>query len=121
MTDIDLLPESVKEKILHAIGKDIVAKAKRLAPIDTGLLRSKITYKLEGNRLIISTEDVEYAEFLEYGTSNIKIGTPAEPRKLDNGTYLPFIRTAIYRCPMANIVKQVLKGEQTDDNSNETG
>ena len=109
--DFNLLSPLIKEKILHRIGQEIVAKAKRLAPIDTGALRSKITYKVDGNRITISTEGIEYAEFLEYGTSKISIGTPEDPRRLPNGTYLPFIRTAIYQTSIPRIVKQVLKEE----------
>jgi len=109
--DFNLITPAIKEKILHRVGQEIVAKAKRLAPIDTGALRSKITYKLDGNRLTISTEGIEYAEFLEFGTSKIPVGTPEDPRKLPNGTYLPFIRTAIYQTNIRSIVKQVLKEE----------
>lgn len=84
--------------VMDKIGAIITARAKRLAPIDTGFLRQHIFYKVLDDKTVeVYTEGVSYAEFLEYGTININVGSEKNPRKLWNGTYLPFMRPAIYQ------------------------
>jgi len=51
-----LLVEALKDKLTKEHGKF------------TGSLQSSITYKLDGDDVVISMED--YAEYLEYGTPN---------------------------------------------------
>lgn len=55
--------------------------ATRLAPVDTGRLRSSLTYITEDNAAIVGT-DVEYAKKMEYGGS----------RQAPNG----YLRPALY-------------------------
>lgn len=58
---------AVREQIMKRIGSAIVTKAIRASPIDTGILRSKIKYEIDGNILHIIC-DVPYAQDMEYGT-----------------------------------------------------
>jgi hypothetical protein len=53
-------------RLLNRIGALVERKAKRLAPIDLGLLRASIKHRVEGMSVIIYTE-VEYAEDMEFG------------------------------------------------------
>src|ERR1051325_5349625 len=46
----------------------IEAKAKQLAPVDTGLLRSSITTEIQGPLKATVGTNVEYAEYQEFGT-----------------------------------------------------
>ena len=94
----ELLTNDVKNEILRRIMEEMVRKAKRLAPIDTGFLRAHIKGKVSGpDEITIFTEGVDYASYLEHGTKWIKIGTEELPRKLPNNTYLPFLKTAVYQ------------------------
>lgn len=68
------LTESGKEKVKEALlrkGLKIEAEAKRLAPVDTGRLRSSITTELDetgsGIKVRVGT-NVEYAPYIEFGT-----------------------------------------------------
>jgi HK97 gp10 family phage protein len=47
---------------------DVEAGAKRLAPVDTGLLRNSIQSLLEGDLTGVVFTNVEYSVYLEYGT-----------------------------------------------------
>ena len=62
----------VDEASMHAIGIEIVEALKdRLTPEhgkDTGIGQSGISYRIDGDEIIISMED--YFEFLNYGTPN---------------------------------------------------
>lgn len=53
----------------------VEAAAKRICPVDTGRLRASITHRLEhdaeGLLAIIGT-DVEYAAYVEFGTSHMR-------------------------------------------------
>ncbi len=53
-----------------ALAQDVAVDAAAMAPVDTGQLRDSIT--AEADRV---TTDVEYAAYVEYGTSD----TPAQP------------------------------------------
>lgn len=53
------------------IGAQIERRAKRLAPVDTGRLRSSITHTVEqtGDGVLVTVySDVEYAPYVEAGT-----------------------------------------------------
>lgn len=71
-------PDSEVGKDLKRRANRVERAAKRAAPVDTGRLRSSITNELgaEGSDLVarIGT-DVEYAAFVELGTSR----APAQP------------------------------------------
>jgi HK97 gp10 family phage protein len=47
---------------------DVEAGAKRLAPVDTGLLRNSIQSVMEGDLTGVVFTNVEYSVYLEYGT-----------------------------------------------------
>ena len=57
----------------HAFG--IEAKAKALAPVDTGLLRNSIQTNIEGPLKATVGTSIEYAAYQEFGTRHQK-GTP---------------------------------------------
>lgn len=73
---LDKLPEDVDKKVADLINKtaiNIQNNAKRLAPVDTGRLRSSIRirfYRDNGPAADIYT-DVEYAAYLEFGTKRM--------------------------------------------------
>jgi HK97 gp10 family phage protein len=50
----------------------IEARAKQLAPVDTGLLRNSIQTKIEGPLKATVGTNVEYAEYQEFGTRHQK-------------------------------------------------
>lgn len=58
-------------RALTKIGLVAVGYAKRLCPVDTGRLRNSITFYTEDNAVHIGT-NVEYAQFVEEGTSKQK-------------------------------------------------
>lgn len=62
-----MIDEKSMNDILTKIGIIVSGKAKRLAPVDLGFLRSTIGYKVEGNIVRIFCT-AEYAKDLEYGT-----------------------------------------------------
>ena len=64
----ELFHQELKDMILERIGATIKAKAIRNAPIDQGDLRGKIKHRIEGDTIIIYTEGVDHAEWMEYGT-----------------------------------------------------
>jgi HK97 gp10 family phage protein len=53
----------------------IEARAKQLAPVDTGLLRNSIHAEMKGPLKATVGTNVEYAEYQEFGTRHQK-GTP---------------------------------------------
>ncbi len=65
-----VLGEVAEEAIPATLANDVADLARAYCPVDTGRLRDSITAGPNG----VST-DVEYASFVEYGTSD----TPAEP------------------------------------------
>ena len=73
--------KSGEDKIAEALNKKalrIVRQAKQLAPVDTGRLRSSITAELirsDGRPKDVVGTNVEYAPFVEFGTSK----QPAQP------------------------------------------
>lgn len=48
---------------------------RRRAPVDTGRLRSRIDVRQVGDRVLVGPDGVEYAAFVEFGTSD----TTAQP------------------------------------------
>jgi len=85
----------VRDEFLQAAGIAIARQAKELAPVDTGLLRASINWSTPGNgggletpagrenELSVADKDtakigtnVEYAEYMEYGTARFPTGKP---------------------------------------------
>ena len=56
---------------LHRAGTQVVAKAKTLAPVDAGFLRSSIDYQVIGKTLTIRV-GAPYGMFQEFGTRYIR-------------------------------------------------
>ena len=66
--------EQVTDRIkvaLEAVGLQGEAYAKRYCPVDTGRLRNSITHTTDEDSAYIGT-NVEYAPYVEYGTSKTK-------------------------------------------------
>lgn len=58
-------------RALYKIGLAAEGFAKKLCPVDTGRLRNSITFDMDGTSVYIGT-NVEYAEYVENGTSKRK-------------------------------------------------
>lgn len=72
----DEIKEAAREAVitaLEAVGLQAEGYAKRLCPVDTGNLRNSITHETNAGALeeYIGT-NVEYAKYVEYGTSKTK-------------------------------------------------
>jgi len=59
--------EKVKDRFLEEAGVIVEGTAKRLAPVNTGNLRGSINRETFSDRAEVGT-NVEYAEYVEYGT-----------------------------------------------------
>jgi HK97 gp10 family phage protein len=70
---VSLMKEAVARG-LEAVGLLAEGYAKMLCPVDTGRLRNSITHTSDGEAAYIGT-NVEYAAYVEYGTSK----TSAQP------------------------------------------
>ncbi len=66
----NLVAQEAETVMQGALAEDVATDAQAMVPIDTGRLRDSIT--AEADRV---TTDVEYASYVEYGTSD----TPAQP------------------------------------------
>lgn len=60
---------------LYKVGLEVEAKAKQLAPVRTGRLRSSIHTTQKNPKLVLVGSNVRYAPFVEFGT----VKTPAQP------------------------------------------
>lgn len=61
------------ERALEAVGLQAEGYAKMLCPVDTGNLRNSITHTTEpSDRSAYIGTNVEYAPYVEYGTSRTK-------------------------------------------------
>lgn len=76
--ELDLLfkgPDSAAGKFLTKKAISTVRHAKRIAPVDTGRLRSSITHEVGGDAQGMVARvgtSVEYAPHLEFGTSRMR-------------------------------------------------
>ena len=61
---------AAKEKALESVGVFIVSETQSRCPVDTGNLRGSYTHQVDSrnDKVVIGT-DVEYAEYVEKGTS----------------------------------------------------
>ena len=78
--------EERKDAILEAMGGMAENYAKMLCPVDTGRLRNSITHAQEDESTEIVGTNVEYAAYVEYGTSRSKAQpylTPAIENHID--------------------------------------
>ena len=68
----DALPEQI-ERALIAIGLTAESHAKDHCPVDTGRLRNSISHQVDmGDRSAIIGTNVEYAAYVELGTSRMR-------------------------------------------------
>lgn len=65
----------VTQEAIEEFADDVVQHMKGVVPVDTGKLRDSIEKKTEGDAVTVGPRGVEYAEFVEYGTSR----SPAQP------------------------------------------
>lgn len=57
---------------LEMIGIEAERYAKEYCPVDTGRLRNSITHTREGEETVLIGSNVEYAPYVEAGTSRMK-------------------------------------------------
>lgn len=96
---LDALPEQI-EQALTAIGLTAESYAKQECPVDTGRLRNSITHAVEsGEKAVYIGTNVEYAAFVELGTSRMK------PR--------PYLKPAVteHTAEYKSLAEQALKGQ----------
>jgi HK97 gp10 family phage protein len=94
-----------KEDIEDTLEKAAIlveGEARRLCPVDTGRLQKSITHRKVSPTEQIIIASTDYAEYVEYGTTRMKVGTPEEPyvytsRSGKYPSYRPFLRTALYQ------------------------
>lgn len=68
------------EQALEAIGMTAESHAKAIAPVDTGRLRNSITHAVDmGEQAVYIGTNVEYAGYVELGTSRMKPQPYLEP------------------------------------------
>lgn len=63
------LLEQEKKDILKRIGLFIEGEAKLRTPVDTGLLRGSISHKVVSDKEVQVGTDIEYSDYVEFGTS----------------------------------------------------
>lgn len=82
-----------EQRALETIGLVAEGYAKKLAPVDTGNLRNSISHAVEDKAAYIGT-NVEYAAFVEIGTSRSKAQPYLKPAASDHArTYRNIIET----------------------------
>lgn len=94
---LEALPKQI-EQALIAIGMTAETYAKRECPVDTGRLRNSISHAYDDDSAYIGT-NVEYAAFVELGTSRMKPRPYLKPAATEH--------TEEYK----RIAEQFLKGE----------
>lgn len=72
-----------KERALERMGSEAEGYAKDLCPVDTGNLQNSINHKVSGDYVYIGT-NVEYAAYVELGTSRQKAKPYLKPAVADH-------------------------------------
>src|SRR3546814_5372577 len=62
----------VTQEAINDFADEVVDHMKGVVPVDTGKLRDSIEKKLEGESVTVGPRNVDYAGFVEYGTSDRK-------------------------------------------------
>lgn len=60
------------QKMLEDTGDTLVAQMQAVVPVDTGRLRNSIRKNVTTGSVTVGPVDVEYASYVEYGTSRMK-------------------------------------------------
>lgn len=82
---LDALPEQI-EAALIAIGFTAEGYAKKLCPVDTGRLRNSITNAVDmDEKAVYIGTNVEYAPYVELGTSKMKARPYLAPAASEHG------------------------------------
>lgn len=89
--------ESQLSAAMDAIGAACEGFAKMKCPVDTGRLRNSITHQLaEGGKAVQVGTNVEYAKFVELGTSRMGARPYLKPAAQDHvGEYQAILRNAL--------------------------
>ena len=61
-----------KKAALTAVGIQAEKNVKAVTPVDTGRLRNSISHRLQGDSAVAIGTNVEYATYVEMGTSKMK-------------------------------------------------
>lgn len=97
MSDIEIMFESHKDEVfdamkdavmiaLEAVGLTAEAYAKLKCPVDTGRLRASISHAVdESDEAAYIGTNVEYAPYVEYGTSKMKAQPYLKPAATEHG------------------------------------
>ena len=85
LDEVEQASAEAVERALEAMGLQAEGYAKMLCPVDTGNLRNSITHEvvMEDSAVHIGT-NVEYAAYVEYGTSKMKAQPYLEPAVIDH-------------------------------------
>lgn len=75
LTHLALKARDAAGSALLKTAADVVDLAKQLAPVDTGALRDSYAAEPLSSTTVLVGSDIEYAPFVEYGTSR----SPAQP------------------------------------------
>jgi hypothetical protein len=89
-SDLQARIDAVRADLLKKFGDAVAKDAVRLAPVDTGLLKSRITANEDGSRV---TADTEYAAPVEFGHRVVVDGKDTGKRVPAQ----PYLRPAAYR------------------------
>jgi HK97 gp10 family phage protein len=65
----------ISEDAVNELADEMVVRMKGAVPVDTGNLRDSIKKEGSGTRLTVGPRDVDYAAYVEFGTSR----APAQP------------------------------------------
>lgn len=87
-----------KKAALSAVGLQASKNVRQITPKDTGRLRSSISHRLQGDSAVAIGTNVEYATYVEMGTSKMKAQPYLRPGIENNAEQ--------YR----DIIKQYLSG-----------
>lgn len=70
--EVLIAKQSAVNIALEMIGIEAERYAKEYCPVDTGRLRNSITHTREGEETVLIGSNVEYAPYVEAGTSRMK-------------------------------------------------
>lgn len=78
------LPDAI-ERALEAVGMQAADNVADLAPVDTGRLKASITHQVDVNeQCVYIGTNVEYAAYVEMGTSKMKAQPYLQPGIMNN-------------------------------------